>query len=236
MHGQCLCGDGTRIRHLGVILLYLYKINNWLHTRATNAKPPAWWCAMGPKARDGRVGRGPDLRGLLGALACFHDGPGAHVEPRLGRVALSCESGEGHTHLGRAHKQRCGARDVCCSVQQRGDSDEPERWMFVWGCAVHAGGPACVDCSLPLTGAPTKSYQDKGDSGQPVYRHFCGNCGSPVFSEVTVTPQLDWIKAGILDDTREVRPTASIWCSSAQPWVVYPEGMARFAENPPAAA
>ena len=32
----------------------------------------------------------------------------------------------------------------------------------------------------------TKVYEDKGDSGQAVYRHFCGNCGSPILSKVAV--------------------------------------------------
>jgi hypothetical protein len=52
---------------------------------------------------------------------------------------------------------------------------------------------------------------------------------------VVATPQLDWLKAGTLDDTSWVKPGVNIWCSSAQAWVVYPEGAAQFAESPPAA-
>ena len=29
----------------------------------------------------------------------------------------------------------------------------------------------------------TAIYQDGGDSGQPVYRHFCRNCGSPLLRQ-----------------------------------------------------
>jgi hypothetical protein len=56
-----------------------------------------------------------------------------------------------------------------------------------------------------------------------------------LFSDVVATPQLDWLKAGTLDDTSWLRPVANSWCDSAQPWVAYPEGAARFPEGPPAA-
>ena len=74
-----------------------------------------------------------------------------------------------------------------------------------------------------------------GSSGMPVYRHFCSRCGSPIFSDVVATPQLDWLKAGTLDDTSWVQPTLGIWCESAQSWVALPEGVSRFPQNPPAA-
>ena len=89
--------------------------------------------------------------------------------------------------------------------------------------------------SLQFTAGKTAVFEDRGGSGMPVYRHFCGSCGSPIFSDVAASPQLDWLKAGTLDDTSWVKPAVSIWCESAQPWVAYPEGMPRFAQNPPAA-
>jgi hypothetical protein len=46
-----------------------------------------------------------------------------------------------------------------------------------------------------------KTFRDKGDSGQPVDRNFCPECGSPIFTDVAVMPGLAFIKAGTLDDT-----------------------------------
>ena len=46
-----------------------------------------------------------------------------------------------------------------------------------------------------------KTFHDTGDSGQPVDRNFCPECGSPIFSDVAVMPGLTFIKAGTLDDT-----------------------------------
>jgi hypothetical protein len=77
------------------------------------------------------------------------------------------------------------------------------------------------------------SYEDKGESGQPVYRHFCARCGSPIYSAVAAMTQLDFLKAGTMDDTSSVKPVINVWCKSAQSWVQHPEGVPSFAENPP---
>ena len=64
------------------------------------------------------------------------------------------------------------------------------------------------------------SFADRGDdSGQPVVRYFCRNCGSPIKSEVAAAPAMDFIKAGTLDDVSWLAPQLAVWCDSAQPWV-----------------
>lgn len=87
--------------------------------------------------------------------------------------------------------------------------------------------------SLELTGDTPATFHDTGTSGLPVQRRFCARCGSPILSEVTATPTIDWLKAGTLDDPSWLQPQISIWCDSAQPWVQMPEGVARFPQNPP---
>lgn len=105
-------------------------------------------------------------------------------------------------------------------------------------CQKQSGSAHSVNVALPkgslqFTSGRTSVYEDKGSSGMPVYRHFCSACGSPIYSDVVATPALDWLKAGTLDDTSWVKPSASIWCESAQGWVTAPEGVATFAQNPP---
>lgn len=107
-------------------------------------------------------------------------------------------------------------------------------------CQKQSGGAFSVNVAIPkgslqVTSGTTTVFRDTGTSGQPVYRHFCSSCGSPIYSDVVATPQLDWLKAGTLDDTSWVKPAANIWCESAQNWVAYSEGMPRFPQNPPAA-
>jgi hypothetical protein len=44
------------------------------------------------------------------------------------------------------------------------------------------------------------AFEDVGDSGLPVIRRFCPQCGSAIMTEIAATPDLDWLKAGTLDD------------------------------------
>lgn len=77
-----------------------------------------------------------------------------------------------------------------------------------------------------------KTYQDTGDSGQPVWRKFCPNCGSGVVTEVAVMPEIVMILAGTLDDPSAVQPGMEIFCSSAQPWVNLGGERQRFPKMP----
>jgi hypothetical protein len=87
--------------------------------------------------------------------------------------------------------------------------------------------------SLIFEGAQPDTYVDAGDSGMPVSRKFCSKCGSPIYSDVAASPQLDWVKAGTLDDTSWLQPQANLWCDSAQAWVRLGEDIPQIPRNPP---
>jgi hypothetical protein len=87
--------------------------------------------------------------------------------------------------------------------------------------------------SLQIEGEPLRAYETEGESGQPLMRKFCPNCGSGIVTDVAVTPDLEWIKAGTLDDTSWLQPQVHWWCDSAQPWVKIDEAVPAFAGNPP---
>ena len=72
-----------------------------------------------------------------------------------------------------------------------------------------------------------KTFEDRGENDDAVYvyRRFCGNCGSPIFSAMVVPAGVIAVKAGTLDDRSEVMPTVEVWCEHKQPWVDLP-GMA----------
>lgn len=65
----------------------------------------------------------------------------------------------------------------------------------------------------------TRIFQDRGDSGGTVDRHFCAHCGSPITSIAGILPGLTIIKAGTLDDPSPWRPAAEAYCDSALPWL-----------------
>jgi hypothetical protein len=86
---------------------------------------------------------------------------------------------------------------------------------------------AVPEAALSIEGE-TKSFTDTADSGRPVLRSFCPECGSSLFGKSAGLPGLTIIKAGSLDDTSWVKPTVEIYCDSVQPWVELRGGMSRF--------
>lgn len=68
-------------------------------------------------------------------------------------------------------------------------------------------------------------YADRGESGAPVERCFCAKCGSVLMSVLAPVTGLTAVKAGSLDDSSSVKPTAEYWTRSAQHWMP-PTGVA----------
>ena len=104
-------------------------------------------------------------------------------------------------------------------------------------CQRQAGSAFSILVAVPRDGlsidGTLTQYDDDSASGNPVYRKFCGTCGSPVFTE---TPGGDaqgmmFIKAGTLDESKDLVPTVHFWTSSAQDWVILPDGGTLMAEQ-----
>lgn len=79
-----------------------------------------------------------------------------------------------------------------------------------------------LDSQLTVEG-DLRSYDETDESGDTVYVHrkFCGECGSPIVSEL-VQVGLSAVKVGTLDDRSEVKPGVEVWCVDRQPWVDLP--------------
>ena len=77
----------------------------------------------------------------------------------------------------------------------------------------------------------TRIYVDEGDSGNPVYRHFCAVCGSPILVKIAAAPGKVIIKAGTLDSMEGLRPQAEIYTDHAAKWLPQVADVASFARN-----
>lgn len=77
-----------------------------------------------------------------------------------------------------------------------------------------------------------KTFNDRGDSGKPLYRRFCPECGASVMDEAEAMPGVVMILSGTLDDTSWVKPTMEIFLDSAQLWVKLEGDQQRFAKMP----
>lgn len=85
-----------------------------------------------------------------------------------------------------------------------------------------------IDCDQA---GETSIYVDRGDSGQPVYHHFCGRCGSPMFARISAAPGKVVLKAGTLDSMDGVLPRAEIYAARVVKWLEPIAGATRFAQN-----
>ena len=62
------------------------------------------------------------------------------------------------------------------------------------------------------------TYEDTGDSGEPVLRQFCARCGSPIRTLAALMPGLAVLKAGTLDETPPEVPNYALYAVHAAPW------------------
>ena len=85
---------------------------------------------------------------------------------------------------------------------------------------------------IVVEGTP-RIYETKGLSGEGVLRHFCGNCGSPLYSVVNSMPGVAFIKAGTLDDTSWLVPTIEFFCDNADTWTTQDVQRQKFGLMPP---
>ena len=80
-----------------------------------------------------------------------------------------------------------------------------------------------------INGCNPKCYVDADtSSGSAVERHFCGDCGSPIYSIVPGSPDSLFLKTGTLDDTGDFEPQFHVWCDSKQRWVDIPDGQPKW--------
>jgi len=92
---------------------------------------------------------------------------------------------------------------------------------------------------VPLAGVQVNGalgrFETRGDSGLAVERSFCPKCGSPIRTDSAATRQqgIAIIKAGILDDVRELTPGLQIYCESEHPWLREANAIVRFPRMPP---
>ena len=102
-------------------------------------------------------------------------------------------------------------------------------------CQRQSGGVFSTNLAIPdaayVQTGETKVFTDKGDSGKAVWRHFCGNCGSPILSKVEVMPGLALVKAGTLDDMSGLTPGIEVYTDHAADWVAPIAGAQRFAQG-----
>lgn len=69
-----------------------------------------------------------------------------------------------------------------------------------------------------ITSGQPKVYEDTADSGNILFRAFCPDCGSSLYSQREKSPEMMIVKVGSLDDSNDMKLIMNIWTRSARPW------------------
>jgi hypothetical protein len=87
--------------------------------------------------------------------------------------------------------------------------------------------------ALSIVKGQTKSFSVTGEEGGVVFREFCGNCGSPLFSGLEKSKKMLGLKAGSLDDSSRLKAVMHMWTDSAVKWLPIHDELPRVPRNPP---
>jgi hypothetical protein len=108
-------------------------------------------------------------------------------------------------------------------------------------CQKASGAAGSVNAVIPgaafhLTQGVLKRYDARADSGRTLYRFFCGDCGSPIYSQRATAPETVVLRAGTLDGADGMKITTNIWTRSARPWACIDPASRQFPGQPDAPA
>ncbi len=93
---------------------------------------------------------------------------------------------------------------------------------------------ACVGVppgSITLLAGQPKRYETLAESGATVFREFCGQCGTHLFSGSAAYSGFKSIKIASLDDPAKVSPVAHVWTKRLIKWACIDDGLPRFSKN-----
>ena len=111
---------------------------------------------------------------------------------------------------------------LCGAIRYRiVDRDQPAILCHCTHCRKTSGSAFSTNLmvkpeDIAFEGA-TAAYEDRGDSGNKVFRHFCPQCGSSLHS--LLASGTIAIKAGSLDDPAFIQPRAQYWAERRPLWL-----------------
>ena len=88
--------------------------------------------------------------------------------------------------------------------------------------------------AVTFTSGQPKMFADTAASGRILNRYFCGDCGSPLYSQRATMPEMMVLRVGSLDaPPADMKIMMNIWTNSARPWSVIDPATECHPENRP---
>src|SRR5438067_2320081 len=127
---------------------------------------------------------------------------------------------------------------LCGAVRYRYDGEiGPANYCHCKDCRRCTGSAFNIGVRIAALGfrivkGTPKGFTKAGDSGDELTRHFCPDCGSPLYTSSPRHPDSLYVKAGSLDDPSLVQPARQNWTVSRVSWATivddlpeYPKGI-----------
>jgi hypothetical protein len=118
----------------------------------------------------------------------------------------------------------------------------------VTGEPVYVGACHCTECQRRTGSAfgvgtlfpkaqvriegPSKVYVRGSDAWQKIENRFCPDCGSTVFWDAELYPDMVGIAFGMFADSSMPWPSVSVWETTRHPWVTFDHQLDRFIVQP----
>jgi hypothetical protein len=84
--------------------------------------------------------------------------------------------------------------------------------------AAHVSAVRMPSAEFRITQGAPKTYVAKSDAGNDISRVFCGECGTPLYVQVSTRPDIVGLRVTTFDDPGFFKPDANIFVKSAQSW------------------
>ncbi len=129
-------------------------------------------------------------------------------------------------------------RCLCGQVSYHSDEEPAVQIMcHCPDCQKQTGTAFSVNVLVPtksiiFEGEARRQYVVLGDTGKPVVRNFCGNCGSPLSTEMEGFGNLAAVKAATLDDDSWVKPEIQIFSDTAKHYCTPNDELKKWPRNP----
>jgi hypothetical protein len=86
--------------------------------------------------------------------------------------------------------------------------------------------------AISVTG-PVVLYEREGNGGRISRQRMCEQCHSRIYNTNSIRPGVIVLRAGTLDRSDALDCAIHIWTCRKQAWIVIPEGVPSWPENPP---
>ncbi|KDN67153.1 putative glutathione-dependent formaldehyde-activating enzyme [Colletotrichum sublineola] len=115
----------------------------------------------------------------------------------------------------KAVKYESDCQKVCVISTCPGHTEQRADLDTQWSGSAFTSNAVVPRASFKVTQGEPKFYDIVGDSGKNNRHFFCSNCGSSLYTELDLMPDVTCIKAGGLDDGKaslDGKPAVEFYC------------------------